>query len=142
VEVEVDLALPCLAAANTFDVDDVEVVEDRHVDREAGRVAEVAEVRRRNHAQLHRVDRREPEVEDARPEAVLLRRRVLLEVAERGERRDVAVRRRPAEPELASEVADPDERPAVAEGREDREPALERLRMTLGGHVPTIRTVS
>src|SRR6266536_2994385 len=86
-------------------------------------------MRRRDLAQLHRVDRREPEVEHARPETVLPRHPVLLEVAEGGQRGHVAVRRAAAEPDVAPELADAEERPARAEGREDREAALERLRV-------------
>ena len=66
---------PVPRAAAALDVDDVEAVEDRHVHRVAGLVAELPQVRRRDLAQLHRVDRREAEVEHARTEAVLLRRR-------------------------------------------------------------------
>ena len=44
------------------------------------------------------------------PEPVALRRRILLQVAERSERRDVAVRGAPAEAELARELADADRR--------------------------------
>ena len=40
--------------------------------------------------------------------------RVLLEVAERGERGDVAVRRAAVQADLAGELADPEQRPARA----------------------------
>src|SRR5579884_3499038 len=111
-QIEVDLALAGTRAAATVDVDDVESVEDRHVDRVARVVAETAEMRRRHLAQLHRVDRREAEVEDARAQPVLLRGPVLLQVAERRERGDVAVRGGAAEPYLAAELADAEERPS------------------------------
>ena len=79
-------------------------------------------------AQVHRVDRREAEVEHLRAEPVALRVGVLLQVAELGERRDVAVRRAPAQVELARELADADQRAVGVERGEDREAALERLR--------------
>ena len=82
VQVEVDLALALLRGAAALDVDDVDVVEDRHVHGVAGLVAQLLQVRCRDLAQLHRVDRGEAEVEHARPEAVLPRRRVLVEVPE------------------------------------------------------------
>ncbi len=91
VEVEVDLALALLRAPAALDVDDVDAVEDRHVDGVAGLVAELLEVGRRDLAELHRVDRGQPEVDDARPEPILPRVRVLLEVAETRKRGDVAV---------------------------------------------------
>ncbi len=91
-------------------------------------VAELPQVRRGDLAQVHRVDRREAEVEHLGPEPVALRVRVLLQVAELGERRDVAVGRAAAQVELARELADPDQRTVGLERREDREAALQRLR--------------
>src|SRR5205823_9227502 len=101
--------------------------QDRHVDGAARLVGELLQVGSRDLAQLHGVDRREAEVEDARAEPVAPCRRVLLEVAEPGERGDVAVRRAAAELELAGGLADGDERPTGRERGEDGEPALERL---------------
>ena len=69
-QVEVDLALARRRAAAALHVDDVRAVQDRHVDGVARLVAERLQVRRRDLAHLHRVDRREAEVEHARPEAV------------------------------------------------------------------------
>ena len=116
-EIEVDLALARARAAAPLDVDDVEAVEDRHVHGVAGRVAQLPQMRRGDLAQLHRVDRREPEVEHPRAEAVLLRRRILLEIAEGGERRDVAVGRLAAEPDVAAELADAEKWSSRAKGR-------------------------
>ena len=127
-EVEVDLPLARAGRAAALDVDDVDAVEDREVDGVPRLVAQLAQVRRGDLAQVHRVDRREAEVEHLRPEPVALRVAVLLEVAELGERRDVAVRRAPAEIEVARELADADQRPVGVERGEDREAALERLR--------------
>ena len=71
VEVEVDLVLVAARGAEALDVDDVDVVEDRHVDGMPRLVAEPLEVRRGDVPELHRVDRGEPEVEDAGPSAYL-----------------------------------------------------------------------
>jgi hypothetical protein len=120
---------PLARAAAALDVDDVGAVEHRHVDGVPGLVAQLLEVRRGDLAQVHRVDRREAEVEHARAEAVLARRGVLLEIAERGERGDVAVGRRTAEADLAREVADAEQRAAGAKRRENREATFERLRV-------------
>src|SRR4051794_5323505 len=123
VQVEVDLPRPGRPAA--FDVNDVAAVEHGHVDGVAGGVAESLEMRRRDVAQLHRVDRREAEVEHARAEPVLARVRVLLQVPERGERRHVAVRRRAAQSDDAGEVADAEERLRGLEGRQNGEAPLQ-----------------
>ena len=125
-EVEVDLALAGARGSAALDVDDVEAVEDRHVHRVAGLVAEPLEVWRGDLAQLHRVDRGEAEVEDPRAEAVLPRAVVLVEVAEARQRGDVAVGRAAASPTSRASSLTP--RSAVpTEGGEDGEPALERL---------------
>ena len=116
-EIEVDLALARPRAAAPLDVHDVEAVEDRHVHGVAGCVAQLPQMRRGDLAQLHRVDRGEPEVEHARAEAVLLRRRILLEIAEGGQRRHVAVGRRAAEPDVAAELAHAEKRSSRAKGR-------------------------
>src|SRR5581483_1781515 len=104
------------------------------------RVGELLEVRRRDLAELHRIDGREAEVEDPGAKPVLPRARVLLEVAELRERRHVSVRRAPAQAERASEVADPELRRSRPELRQDRKPALERLGARL--HVPHTKTAS
>jgi len=129
VQVEIDLPLTGARTAAAFDVNDVRPIEDGHVDRVARLVAQLLEVRGADLAELHRVDRREAEVEDSRPEPVLLRRRVLLEVAEHRERRDVPVRRASTEADFPPEVTHTEQWPARAEGGEDREPTLERLRV-------------
>ena len=57
------------------------------------------------------------------PSRYFLRRGVLLEVAERGERRDVAVRRAAAEADLARELAHPEQRAGrTGRTRESRGP--------------------
>ena len=120
---------PLLRGAAALDVDDVGAVEHCHVDGAPGLVAQRLEVGDGELAQVHRVDRGESEVEDARPQPVLPRGWILLEVAERGERRDVAVGRRAAQADLTGEVADSEQRAAGAKRRENREPTLERLRV-------------
>ena len=127
-EVEVDLVLVPARGAEALDVDDVDVVEDRQVDGMPRLVAEPLEVRRGHVPELHRVDRREPEVEHARAERVLAGCGVLVEVAELREGGDVAVRGAPREAELLRDLADADQLPAGGERGEDRETALERLR--------------
>ena len=129
VQVEVDLALAPPRAPAALDVDDVRPVEDRHVHRMAGLVAQPLQVGHRDRPQLHRVDRREAEVDHARAEPVLLRRRVLLEVAERGARGDVTMRGAAVQSHLAGELADPEQRLDGGERGEDREPPLQRLRV-------------
>ena len=128
VEVEVDLVLVAAGRAQPLDVDDVHVVEDRHVDGVPRLVAEPSKVRRGDVPELHRVDRREAEVEDARAEDVLPRHRVLMEVPEPGERGDVPVRRAAREAELVRDLADADQSAVGRELRQDRKAALERLR--------------
>ena len=146
VEVEVDLALALLGAPAALDVDDVGAVEDRHVDRVAGLVGELLEMGGRDLPQLHRVDRREPEVEHPRAEAVLARLRVLLEVPEARERRDVPVRRAPRQPEHTRELADPELGRGRLERGENRQTAFQglrlaraRLRALAGRHDPHSR---
>ena len=153
-QVEIDVALALARAAAALDVDDVLAVQDRHVDRVPRLVAQLLQVGSRDLADLHRVDGREAEVEHARPEPVLARERILLQVAEHGQRRDVAMRGAAAEADLARQLAAAEQRPARLEGRQDREAALERLRETRvagrttgrgwGGRldVPHIRTSS
>ena len=60
------LLLAAPRAADADDVDDLRPVEDGHVHGEARLVAQPLEVRPRELGQLHRVDRREAEIEDAR----------------------------------------------------------------------------
>jgi hypothetical protein len=89
------------------------------------------------------MDCREAEIEYAWTEAILLRRPVLLEVAERCKGGDITMRRASAEPDLAAELADAEERPARAEGSKDGEPTLERLGIRrLGRYVLDSRTPS
>src|SRR5881275_927530 len=83
-------------------------------------------MRRGDRPQLHRVDRGEAEVEHARAESVFLCRRVLLQVAERGERRDVSMRRASAHADRARQLGDAEQRYLAAERTEDAQPALER----------------
>ena len=110
VQVEIDLPLAAPRAAAALDVDDVGAVQDRHVHGVARFVAQPLQVWRRDLAQLHRVDRGEAEVDDARAEPVLLGQRVLLEVAESGESRDVTMRCAPVQSHLAGQLADPEQR--------------------------------
>src|SRR5581483_9610110 len=84
-------------------------------------------------AELHRVDRRQAEVDHAWPEPVLARARVLLQIAEPRERRDVAVRGAAGQPEAPCELADPQLGRRRLERGENREPALERLGLTRSG---------
>ena len=70
-EIEVDLVLVPTGGAEALDVDDVDVVEDRQVDGVPRLVAEPLEVRRGDVPELHRVDRGEPEIENAGPSAYL-----------------------------------------------------------------------
>ena len=127
-KVQVDLALARPGRPAALDVDHVRPVENRHVDGEPGCVAEGLQVRNRDLTDVHRVDRRKAQVEDARAEPVALRLRVLLEVAEGRQRRDVAMRGASTQAELARELADADRRSVGPEGREDREATFERLR--------------
>ena len=83
VEVEVDLPLPRARRAAALDVDDVRAVEHGHVRGEPGRVGQRLQMRDRDLADVHRVDRREAEVEHAGPESIALRLGILLQVAER-----------------------------------------------------------
>ena len=126
VEIDVPLARPRRPAA--LDVDDVDVVEDREVDRVAGLVAELPQMRSRDLAEIHRVDRGEAEIEDTGAEPVALRVRVLLQVPELGKRRDVPVSRAPAQFEVAGELADADQRAIGVERRENCKATLKRLR--------------
>ena len=143
-EREVDLALARARRPAALDVDDVGAVQDGHVDGAACLVGELLEVRRGDLPELHGVDRREAEVEHPRSEPVLPRLRVLLQVAETGERGDVAVRRAAAQAESAGEIADPALGRFGPELCQDCETALERLRAADTGrcHVLNTKTVS
>ena len=79
-------------------------------------------------AQPGRVQRRHAEVGDAQSKAVLARG-ALLQVAERDQRDHVAVGRRAAHPELVGDVGDAEHGPGRGEAAEDRQAALERLRV-------------
>src|SRR3954471_24755714 len=118
VQVEVDLRRARRAAA--LHVDDVGAVEHGHVDGVARGVAERLQMRRRDVAELHRVDRGDPKIEHAGPEPVLARLGVLLQVAEPGEGRDVTMRRRAAQSDGAREIADAEQRLRGLERRQDR----------------------
>ena len=98
VEVQIDLPLSRPRGPAALDVDDVAAVENRQVGGEAGRIAQSLQVRDGDLADVHRVDRGEAQVENARAEPVALGLRVLLEVAERRQRRDVAMGGAPAQP--------------------------------------------
>src|SRR4029079_3912233 len=124
-EVEVDRVLVAPRGAMALDVDDVDVVENRHVDRVPGLVAEPLQMRRGDLPELHRVDRGEAQIEDPCAERVLPRARVLMEIPEARERGHVPVRRAPREPELARQLADPDLLAPGGERGENRQPALE-----------------
>src|SRR5581483_2898948 len=115
VQVEVDL-LPRPVRAAAVDVEDVEAVEDGEAHRVACLVGQLAQVRCGDLADLHRADRGEAEIEDARPQPVLPRPRVLLQVAEAGERRRVAVRGAPRQPDRARQLAHAELGDAGAEG--------------------------
>ena len=127
-KVQIDLSLSLARAATALDVEDVRAVEDGHVHRMAGRVREILEVGRRDLAELHRVDRGEPEIEHPEAEPVAPGRPVLLEIAEVRKRRDVAVGARTAEPDLAREVTHAEEWAGRGERGKDREAAFEGLR--------------
>jgi hypothetical protein len=112
-------------------------------------VGELLEVRGRDLPQLHRVDRREAEIEDARAEPVLAGLRVLLQVAEPREGGDVPVGRAAGQPEETRELADPELRRRRLERREDRQAPLEGLGLARAGlralarrHDPHSRRVS
>ena|SRR6516164_5714323 len=101
-------------------------------------------MRGRDLSQVQRREDREAEVQDARPEAVLARRAVLLEIPERRERGDVAMRCAAGEGKPARQFTDPERRTVRGERPEDGEAALEGLRESSGisfVHVPNIRTL-
>ena len=79
-------------------------------------------------AQGGRVQRGHAEVGDVQAEAVLARR-ALLEVAQRDERDHVAVRGRAAHAERFGDVGDTEHGAFGREAAEDREAALQRLRV-------------
>ena len=137
VQVQVDLPLSRPRGAAALDVDDVAAVEDGHVDRVAGLVAQLLQVRRRDLAHVHRVDGGEAEVEHARSQAVALALAVLLEVAEGGQRGDVAMSRAAREIEGAADLADTHQGLSGLEQRQHREAPLERL-----GHARICRPTS
>ena len=131
--------------AHPVDQDRVGVVADGEVRGVPGGLGEPPQVRRRDLTQFQRAEYREPQVEDPGAEAVLAGGLVLVEIAERGQGRDVPVGGAAGEGEHARQLTDPEFGPLGSERAEDGEAALQGLRKARAAfclrHVPNTRTV-
>ncbi|HEX7161416.1 MAG TPA: hypothetical protein VF223_09300 [Trebonia sp.] len=142
VQAEFHVVIPAWPSPDPVDEDHVGVVADGQVRGVPGGGGEPLQVRRRDLAQTERSEHRESQVKHADAQPVLAGRVVLVEVAELGERGDVAVRGAAGEAEPLGQFTDSERRAVRAERPENRQSAFERLRR--GGivmrHVPNIRT--
>ena len=123
----VGLVQAATRAAQALEQQDLRAVEDGKADGEPRTLAEVLEVRAGVLAQTHATHRREPEIGDAQPQAVLATG-TLAQVSKRGERDHVAVGRAATHPQLLRDVDDPQHRVLGIEAAEDRQTPLQRLR--------------
>ena len=127
-QVQIDGALTTAEAAHAVDVEDLCAVEHAEVGRVTAALAQFLEIGMGMLAQARGVQRRHAEVGHAQPEAILARG-ALLQVAECDERDHVAVRGGAAHAEVVGDVCDTEHRALGREAAEDRQAALERLRV-------------
>src|SRR5580704_1065014 len=137
-QVQIDLVLTATEAARAIDIQDLGTVEHRHVDRVAGALAQLLQVRTRMLTQARRVERRHTQVGDSQTKAILTRS-TLLEETESDQRNHIAMRGRAAHSKVIRDIGDPEHGTLRRKAAKDREPPLQRLgiaRLTKAGYRP------